>query len=155
VTEQELRTEWQKEAREQTLDTLPAFLAKLAAYPHNYGTIVVALGAGAVATARALDRTPNGGITGFQAGGVMWEFIQGWDANMAGDNPQRLVNYGDLLYPQYATKFTSISPETWDWAQQEAKRHLQEEEFAHPKVREHWESIAGGNIPFGLSVEAG
>src|SRR5881392_1247840 len=115
MTEQECRIEWQREARAQTLETLPAFLAKLAAYEHDYGTICVAIGAAAIGAAWALERSPQGGITGFQAGAVQWEFIHAWDANMAGNNPQRLINYGDLLYPQMADKFTTIPAETWTW----------------------------------------
>jgi hypothetical protein len=156
MTEQECRIEWQQEARAQTLETLPAFLAKLAAYPHDYGTICVAIGAAAIGAAWALERSPSGGITGFQAGAVQWEFIRHWDASGAGDNPQKLLNYGNLLYPQYADYFTTLSPETWAWAQEEAKRQIAKAEAnggIAGRVREHWESIASGNIPFGLSVE--
>lgn len=153
MTENEYRTEVQKEAREQTLETLPAFLAKLSAYHHDYGTICVAIGAAAVGAAWAVERSPHGGITGFQAGAVQWEFIRAWDANMAGDNPQRLVNYGDLLYPQMEYKFRTINNETWDWAQGRAKELLANGNGAVESVKAHWESVAAGNLPFGLGIE--
>jgi hypothetical protein len=155
MTEQEYRKEVQAEARQQTLETLPAFLAKLAAHPHDYGTICVAIGAAAVGAAWAVERSPHGGITGFQAGAVMWEFIGAWNANGSRDHPQRLVDYGDLLYPQSEHKFREISPDTWGWTQGEAARLLAENpQGVHPNVRAHWESIIAGNVPFGLTVEA-
>lgn len=73
-----LRTQWIAEARKQTLETLPAFLQKLADYPHTYGTICRAIAAGAIGAARALDQSAHGGITGFQAGAIMWDFCAGW-----------------------------------------------------------------------------
>src|SRR5690349_20327046 len=54
-------------APEMTLETLPEFLRHLTEdYHHDYGTICHALAAGAIATAYAMDRSPQGGITGFQ-----------------------------------------------------------------------------------------
>lgn len=153
MTEQEYRAEVQREAREQTLETLPAFLAKLAAHPHDYGTICVAIGAAAIGAAWALERTPSGGITGFQASAVMWEFIGGWGSNGGKDNPQRLVDYGDLLYPQMEYKFRTISPETWEWARKRAGELLAGERTnAHQEVVAHWERIAAGQLPFGLTL---
>lgn len=153
MTEHEYREEVQKEARSQTLATLPAFLEKLAAHPHDYGTICVAIGAAALGAAWALEKSPSGGITGFQAGAVMWEFIGGWDANGSRDNPQRLVDYGDLLYPQMEYKFRTIPQETWAWARKRAQQLLADRNGAHENVVAHWERVAAGTLPFGLSVE--
>lgn len=80
MNELEYRKIIQAEAKTQTLETLPAFLAKLAAYPHDYGTICIAIGAAAVGAAWALERTPQGRISGFQAGAVAQEFAAGWNA---------------------------------------------------------------------------
>lgn len=55
-----------------------AAIAEIMAMEHDYGTICVAIGAIAAAAARAADRSPNGGITGFQAGAVFWEFTRAW-----------------------------------------------------------------------------
>ena len=68
-----IRDVWYAQAADKamTLETLPAFLKELAEYKHDYNTICYALTAGAIATAWALNRTPNGGITGFQAGAIM------------------------------------------------------------------------------------
>lgn len=81
ITEEDkVHLEWYKQASKQTLETLPSFLKNLMeGYNHDYGTVCHALAAGAVATAWAMNAHDNGGITGFQAGAVMWEFIKGWN----------------------------------------------------------------------------
>ena len=154
LSEQDARSLWNAEAREQTLETLPAFLDRLTKHPHDYGTICVAIGAAAHAAARAMDKSPAGGITGFQAGAIMWEFVQQW-MSMEG-KPLRLVDYHDLLYPQYASKFTSIHAETWDAIQKEAASRiagLKDDSMVASSVYAHWQSIVAGNVPFGLTVE--
>ncbi len=141
------------EAEEMTLETLPAFLKELSeAYDHDYGTIVHAIGAAAIAAATAMNHTEQGGITGFQASAVMWQFIMyyGFDKQ---DKPLRLMDYSNLLYPQYDEKFSTISKDTWEWLQKEAKKNLQENKDAHPDVIHRWEMVAGGFIPCGLKVE--
>ena len=58
----------------------------------DYGTVCHAIALSAVATAWAANKTAQGGITGFQAGAVMWEFIKNWSysSNKTG---MRLVDY--------------------------------------------------------------
>jgi len=150
-----LKEEWQAEAKKQTLETLPAFLKKLCDFDHGYGTIPRALAAGAVGAAHALNSAPGakGGVTGFQAGCVMWDFIDNWGSS--GRGPRRLVAYDDMLYPQYADKFKkTISKSIWDYLQEEAKKNLSGERFnAHENVKAHWESIVDGQVPFGYRVE--
>jgi len=147
--------EWYKEAGEKdmSLEKLPAFLKKISEdYKHDYGTVCHMLAAGAVATCWALNRTDQGGITGFQAGGVMWEFIQNWITSYKG-KPLKLVNFTNMLYPQYSEEFgLSISPDTWEWLQKEAKKNLKGK-GVDPGVRAHWESIVAGTVPFGFSVK--
>lgn len=96
------------------------------------------------------------GITGFQGGATMWDFICGWEflGNKCG---LKIVDYDNLLFPQYGYKFDkTISSRTWEKVQEEAKNMIEEDKKdvcpAHHKVREHWESIANGNIPFGLTI---
>ena len=137
-------------AKDMTMDTLPVFLKELAEFNHDYNTICYALGAGATATAWALNRTPNGGITGFQAGAVMWEFMKAWNHIEA---PARLLQTRDMLYPQNSDKFNTISVESWEWLRAEAKKRLEgSHERAHPNVVAHWQSIRDGQIPFGYSI---
>lgn len=95
------------------------------------------------------------GITGFQAGFVMWDFILGWayTNNKAG---LKMVNYDDMLYPQYWDKFEkTIRPDIWESLQKAAKENLEEDRGypVHPDVLAHWESIVAGNVPFGYVVK--
>ena len=97
------------------------------------------------------------GITGFQAGCVMWDFICDWmyRSNKAG---LKIVDYDNMLYPQYEYKFEkTITPSIWESIQKTARERLEEDGAhgyrAHPDVRAHWRSIADGNLPFGYSVK--
>lgn len=147
-----IQKEWYKKAKNMNTEELPEFIRELTEdYSHDYGTICHAIAAGAVATAWAINNTPTGGITGFQAGAIMWEFIREW---MSYDKkPMRLIDYGDMLYPQYEDKFKKISEDTWIWLQEQAERNLKENSNSHPNVVAHWQSIVDGNIPFGFEIE--
>ena len=143
---------WYEQAREQTLATLPEFLRHLTAdYEHDYGTIVHAVAAGAIAAAWAVNDAPCGGITGFQAGAVFWEFYANW---MSERGPARLLKYDDMLYPQYAHKFAeTITASTWKYLREKAAELLREHSSeAHGAVVEHWRQIAAGVPPFGYVV---
>jgi len=123
-------------------------------YNHDYGTICHAVTAAAIAAAWTVNRDPRqGGITGFQAGCIMWEFIRRW---MQKEGPLMLRSYKDMLYPQYDHRFdTVISEEIWEYLQQAAKDNLEntKEEHAASNVIEHWKSIAAGKVPFGYTVK--
>ena len=152
--------EWFAEARKQTVETLPAFMNHLMSdYDHDYGTVVHAISACAVAAAWAADNTPDGGITGFQASFIMWDFIRQWSKpdNKCG---LRLVDYDLFLYPQYEYRFEkTMDEDNWDAIQKEAQRLLDEasegypdKHPVHPDVIAHWKSIVDGHLPFGYSV---
>jgi hypothetical protein len=148
--EDKLQNQWYEEAGKMTEENLPAFVHKLAHdYDHDYGTICHAIAAAAIAAAWAVERGPHGGITGFQAGAIMWQFVQKW---MHYSGAMRLLQYDDLLFPQYASKFNTLSPNTWKDIQEKARQHLAEEDKAHPSVVAHWQSIVDGKIPFGLQL---
>jgi len=149
--EQGIHKEWAEEVKEMTLEKLPEFIRKLTQdYIHDYGTICHAIASGAIATAKAIDRSPAGGITGFQAGCIMWEMIRQW--GVFGDGPLRMQQMENLLFPQYAYKFTTISQDIWDRIQAMARENIAKNETAHPDVIAHWKSIEAGRVPFGLSV---
>lgn len=153
--EMHLEEEWFKQAEKQTVETLPAFINHLMNdYVHDYGTVCHAVAACALAGMCAADKTDNGGITGFQAGFVMWDFIRqtNYPSNKCG---LRIIDYDDLLYPQYRRKFEkTLSRATWNAIQKQAKKNLEEKESAHPDVVRHWQSIVDGTIPpFGFVVE--
>lgn len=148
--------EWFEQAKKQTLETLPAFVNHIMNdYFHDYGTVCHAIAACAIAAGRAANEAPGarGGISVFQAGFVMWDFIRQWSYqnNKTG---MRLLDYDKLLYPQYEDSFDKvISPEIWEAVQQQAKRELESKEHAHPDVVAHWRGIVAGHIPFGFVVK--
>jgi hypothetical protein len=159
ITEKDKSHEqWYADAKHQTLDTLPAFLDNLANnYIHDYGTICHAMAAAALGATEAIDKSPSGGITGFQAGAVMWEFIRQWKQV---DGPMRLVNFDSMLYPQYQGDFEkTMSQETLDWLKKQAEKLIQENNTssnnlkASSTVVEHWKFIASGGIPFGYTIK--
>lgn len=159
--EMHLEKEWYGQAKKQTLETLPDFINHVMNdYNHDYGTVCHAIGACALAAAWAANNEKGacGGITGFQAGFVMWKFIQQWSYpnNKTG---LRLLNYDDMLYPQYDYKFEkTISPDTWKALQDQAKKNLEDNNEdrwwkAYPDVIAHWQSIVDGVVPHGFAVK--
>ena len=155
--EQHLEKDWFKEAKEQTIETLPKFINHIMNdYEHDYGTICHAIAACTLAAAYSANRHEQGGITGFQAGFVMWDFIKEW---MYSNNRTalRIVNYDDMLYPQYKDKFDKIiSKKAFECLQKAAQEGLDEVKQgreAHPNVIKHWESIVAGNVPFGYKIK--
>ena len=130
--EMNVQKEWYAKAKDMTLEELPDFLQHLMAdYQHDYGTICHAMTAGALATMWAMDHTDQGGITGFQAGAIMWEFIRNW-AYTDNKTSLKIINYDDFLYPQYGHKFDkTMSAETWATIQKEAAAKIKEADLTH------------------------
>lgn len=148
-----LEKEWFEQAGEvKTIEELETFVNHiLNDYEHDYGTACHAVAA--CALAGAWFGCHKEGLTGFQAGFVMWDFIKGWikSSNTCG---MKLVDYDDMLYPQYEYKFEkTISQDTWNHLQEEAKRQLKKSGGAHPEVKSHWKNIAMGIVPFGYQVK--
>lgn len=143
---------WYVEAKTMTADELPAFVNKLInEYRHDYGTICHAIAAAGIAAMWAVEHSDQGGITGFQAGCITWEILRNWQHI---DGPAQIVEYRDMLFPQYDSKFKQISKETWTYLQEEATKSLASETLMNPRVREHMQSIVNGVVPFGMAVEA-
>ncbi|MFW6145537.1 MAG: hypothetical protein ACOC4Y_01930 [bacterium] len=150
-----LQDGWYEEAKEMTPEKLPAFIDKLTLhYNHDYGTICYAIAAAAVAAAWAVNNSGQGGITGFQAGCIKWEFIKNWQTEYK-DKPLRLLDYSKLLYPQHDDKFNTISLGAWEWLQEEAQNKLDESEpYVVEAVRQRWKDIAiHGEVPAGMKLE--
>ena len=152
--EMHVEKEWFKEAKEQTIETLPQFINHLMNdYQHDYGTICHALSAAALAAVYAADKSPQGGITGFQASFIMWDFIQQWmyPHNKCG---LRLIDYDDMLFPQYQFKYEkTISSNIWNKIQEQAIKYVGEKDLVAFDVLAHWKSIIDGKVPFGYIVE--
>ena len=155
LTEQEAKEQWGKEAKEQTLDTLPDFISKVIDEGGgDYGKICVAMGTAAAATAWSINNTPKGGITGFQAGAVFWEFVRAWGSPTLGKSGTSIINWDNALYPQYEDSFQkTISRGTLTKLKEMAEENLKEVDgYTAPRVIDHWKMLASGGVPFGLSV---
>lgn len=127
MTEKEFREKYYPELTKQTLATLPKFLDEILNQPHDYGTICCAVAASALAAAWAANHSEHDGITGFQGGAVMWEFIQQWQysSNKTG---LRIIDYDNMLYSQYENSFDkTISKSVFESLQKEADRLLLED----------------------------
>lgn len=119
----------------------------------GYGEAPRAMAQASLAVAWYLSK--EFGITGFQAGCVMWDFVRGWTYTN-NKTTLRMVDYDNMLYPQYGDRFEkTITPGTWKAIQEAAKKNLEEDrEYpVHPNVLAHWKSIVEGNVPFGYSVK--
>lgn len=121
----------------------------------NYGYGVAPRAAGALCAVIANYLSVSMGLTGFQASFLMWDFIRGFQKrnNLCG---MKLVDYDDMLYPQYGYKFEKIiSKTTWESLQQSAKNMLEnnKDQLTSPRVIKHWESIVNGEVPFGYIVD--
>ena len=149
------RDQWLKDAKKcDTIDDFAAFFKRLTEdEQHDYSTICYAVSSMAIAAATITDRSPCGGITGFQAGCIMWEFMRAW-TNPGGDGPMKLSCYNDMLYPQMQHKFEKTIPKsTWEYLQEKAGENIANSSTsAHPDVLAHWQSIVDGTVPFGFIV---
>ena len=149
----EVKEQLEKERKDiKSFDDLVTFLQRVKDNCNTgYSTAPRAIAQAALATAWYLSS--EFGITGFQAGFVMWDFIRDW---MYPDNKcgMKIIDYDDMLYPQYYDKFDkTISRDVFEALQKTAKKYLEESEYAHPAVINHWKSIVNGNVPFGYTVK--
>lgn len=123
-------------------------------YNHGYGTIVHACTVAAIAGFKAMDNSEQGGITGFQAGCIGWRLIEEF---MSIKYPAKILDYNNMLYPQYEHNFEkTIDQKTFDFLQEKAKSELKKgKEHVSPDVRQHWKDIVAGTIPFGYKIVNG
>lgn len=144
---------WFEEARKMTIENLPNFIERIIhGYNHDYGTACHAVSACAVATAWATCGDENIGLSGFQAGFVMWDFIRQW-MYMYNECGMKLIDYDNFLYPQYAEKMDkTINKSTWEQLQKRAKELIATDNDACLRVQLHWQSIVDGIVPFGYRV---
>lgn len=150
----EVKEQLEEERKDiKSFDDLVAFLQRVKDNCNTgYGTAPRAIAQAALATAWYLSS--EFGITGFQAGFVMWDFIGDWmyRNNKCG---LKIVNYDNMLYPQYKDHFEkTISQDVFDAVQKEAwNQYNDNKSDAHPDVVKHWESIIHGHVPFGYIVK--
>lgn len=140
------------EFKPNTPKELAEFAEKLLGeYRHDYGTICHAAAAIAHAGAWLVDRDQRqGGLTGFQGSVISHLFVSKW---LHIDSPYKRVMYEQMLYPQYKDDFEKVIPKSvFDWLQKQAKKKLAEKGGVG-KVRDHWQSIVDGKVPFGYKVK--
>jgi len=119
----------------------------------DYGKIVYAMCGCMKATMNYIDRSPVGGITGFQASFIGWEMVREYLCR-TNETALKILDFDDLLYPQYKYKFDKvIDKNLWNILKEQAKKKLVEHPDAAPKVRKHWKSVAAGKVPFGYKVK--
>lgn len=126
--------------------------ALLERYEHDYGTIIHAIEAAMIAAFNAINKSPEGGITGFQASFLGWAMARKFLS--LGKMGNRMWNYEHLLYPQFEKDFTSIPQKIWDAIQKKAQENIENKVDAAPRVIAHWQTVARGVIPFGLKIDS-
>ena len=149
---------WFKAAKKCRLDdgSLAKFIDHLKNdYLHDYGTSARATSAAVFATANAFAR--HEGLTGFQWSCVAMDVLgqMCFPDNKLGFT---VIDYDDLLYPQYEYRFTErkISAEGAKQLKQEASRKIAESDgMVHPDVMAWWQKLANGQFPEWLMVEEG
>ena len=137
------------EAAKQTKETLSAFMEKYLAEGDDYERAPEVVAACACAASWAASNVL--GITGFQANFAMWEYIKAWhySNNRTG---LRIIDFDDMLYPQMEQRFDKvITQRQWERIVEVAKEKLNEGDGA-PEVRNHWEKIVAGEVPFGYRI---
>lgn len=133
MTEKDFREKYYEKVAKQTLETLPRFIEEIFQESFDYGSICCAVAASALAAAWAANNHNKAGITGFQAGAVMWEFIQQWNykSNKTG---LRIVDYDNMLYAQCKDNFQkTIRKSVFESLQKEAQDHLDKDKASHKK----------------------
>jgi hypothetical protein len=140
ATEEQLRDykdEWPK-----TIEELTEIITTLEKRQHNYGTCVYAMSIAATATFHYIAHKL--GVTGFQASRADLDILK----RTRGIERFRIVNYKDLLYPQYRDRFEELAydkllAENREWLATEARALLGNTgEHVHQDVRAHWEMLA-------------
>lgn len=157
MTEQEFCDKYKDRMRAMTMEDLPQFLTDLQSEDLDYGTVCIAIALAGTAAMWALERTPSGGITGFQASYIGWEVLHLWGAPALGNCGAKLTNYENMLYPQYEHYFNekTLSQGVWAALQKEATKLLSAERTnTSSSVIAHWESIVDGQVPFGYTIES-
>ncbi len=151
MTEKEYRDAvYAKAAEVKTAEDFTALIREMDEYAHDYGTIVYACAAAAIAGFNVMDRTKSGGITGFQAGCIMWEMVHKF--GMFSEGPMRIQDFDKLRYPQYDKDWPiRISPDSAAILQQRAALTAAEPHI-HEEVKRRNQEIAAGNFPSFVTV---
>lgn len=142
---------WYKRASEVTPETFGDFINELLhGYDLDYGAKIHAAAACTIAMFNACDDIF--GFSGFQSSASIMQVLykMNYRCNKTGI---RVIDYDEMLYPQYKDKFRSIPQNTWEALRKRADELIAESEWiADPSVLHHWMSISSGIVPFGYYI---
>lgn len=140
---------WYKQARTQTLDTLPIFINHLLNdYSHDQQTIVEAIVAGTMATISAMNAHPEGGLVQSQTQALLGIFIRRW-ARIEG--PAKIMSWAGLLDPRNEAQVMGVPKSVADWLRDLAVKAL--EKVQDETHRDHLKILVEGKMPWGLKVQ--
>lgn len=106
---------------------------------HDYGTCVYAMSIAAEASYNYVAHVL--GVTGFQASCADLDFLRRTRGLKYGF---QILNYENLLYPQYTDRFptrSQILKDNIDEIGKAAEELLAQKERVHPEVKRHWEDL--------------
>ena len=143
---------WYKRAREVTPETFGDLINELLhGYELDYGTKVHAAAACTIAMFNACDDIF--GFSGFQASASIMQVLYklNYPCNKTGI---RVIDYDEMLYPQYKDKFRGISRKTWESLRKRADELINENDKSAVdlSVLHHWLGVSSGLIPFGYYI---
>lgn len=129
-----------------TIEELAEYVRTLVERPHDYGTCCYAMSLSATAAFNFVAHKL--GVTGFQASCADLDILR----RTRGFEWGRILNYNDLLYPQYREKWPSFDalirdPEIRSELAKRARELLKESttKFASKQVLAHWKMLADWN----------
>lgn len=126
-----------------TLEELNEIIKQLTGRKHDYGTCVYAMSIAAVASFNYVAHVLE--VTGFQASCADLDILR---RTRNYENGFSIINYDNLLYPQYwddehfPSKEQLLEKNKKQLAKV-AKRKLEESNgYVHPEVKKHWQMVA-------------
>lgn len=130
-------------------DELTEFIEWIFSQETDYELAVHAVSAIAIAATWCGEN--KYGLTGFQGSVVGLQYLMHWTyENCIGI---KVTDYTEMLYPQNSRYFEkTISADMFSDLQKRAAKLLQEGGGAQ-SVRQHWESIVNGQVPFGYEIK--
>jgi hypothetical protein len=145
MTEIEMRES--EGAHPKTIDELVAYIKTLEGEVDDYGKTVYAVSLASYATFNYMAHV--GGITGFQAGCADLDILKRTRMLKHGF---KIVDFGNLLYPQYCDEdeipgWETIMRDNLEHLSKEAQKLLDEQtEYTHPDVVAHWQKLARAKV---------
>lgn len=125
-----------------SVDELTTYIRTLVERPHDYGTCCYAMSM--AATAAMYYVAGKLGVTGFQMSCADMDIL----ARTRGWKWGKILDYENLLFPQYCNEEHFPSADTLLMAEREKLAELAKEKLktvpdAHPNVLAHWRMLAG------------